>query len=65
MAASRWSLRKRLALGLVLTALLPVLLFSVAMLWSQWQRDSNDLMLRLDANARLSASLIDEFLESQ
>ncbi|HQA02886.1 diguanylate cyclase [Thermomonas sp.] len=65
MAASKWSLRKRLALGLVLTALLPVLLFSVAMLWSQWQRDSNDLMLRLDANARLSASLIDEFLESQ
>lgn len=64
-AKSGWSLRRRLALGLVLTALLPALLFSVAMLWSQWQRDSNDLMLRLDANARLNASLIDDFLESQ
>ncbi|MDE2407793.1 MAG: GGDEF domain-containing protein [Xanthomonadaceae bacterium] len=60
-----WSLRKRLALGLVLTTLLPVLLFSVAMLWSQWQRDISELRLRLDANARLSASVIDDFLESQ
>ena len=64
-ANSGWSLRRRLALGLVLTALLPALLFSGAMLWSQWQRDSSELMLRLDANARVNASLIDDFLESQ
>ena len=44
-----WSLRKRLALGLVLTALLPALLFSAVMLWSQWQREYDDLLLQLDA----------------
>lgn len=60
-----WSLRRRLAQGLVLTALLPMLLFGVALLWSQWQRDHNDLMLRLDANARLSATVIDDYLEAQ
>ncbi len=62
---SGWSLRKRLALGLVLSGLLPALLFSWAMLWGQWQRGYHDLLLRLDANARLNASLIDDFLESQ
>lgn len=60
-----WSLRKRLAQGLVLTALLPVFLFGVAMLLSQWQRNREDLLLRLDANARLSAIVIDDFLEAQ
>lgn len=60
-----WSLRTRLALGLLLTALLPALLFSAAVLWSQWRRDQQELHLQLDANARLNASLIDDFLESQ
>ena len=64
-ATPGWSLRKRLALGLVLTALLPALLFSAVMLWSQWQREYGDLLLQLDANARLNASLTDDFLESQ
>jgi len=60
-----WSLRRRLAQGLVLTALLPVLLFGAALLLSQWQRNREDLLLRLDANARLSASVIDDFLDAQ
>lgn len=60
-----WSLRRRLALGLVSVTLLPVLLFSVALLWSQWRSDRDTLFLRLDSNARLNASIIDDFLESQ
>ena len=43
-----WSLRRRLAHGLVLTALLPVLLFGAALLLSQWQRSRDSLLLRLD-----------------
>lgn len=64
-ATASWSLRRRLATGLVLTALLPVLLFGAAFLVSQWQRNYDDLMLRLDANARLNANVIDDFLEAQ
>lgn len=64
-ASASWSLRRRLAQGLVLTALLPALLFSAALLWSQWQRDRDDLLLHLDANARLNARVIDDFLETQ
>lgn len=64
-AADGWSLRRRLAQVLVSTALLPVLLFSVALLWSQWQRDRQDLLLRLDANARLSADSAEMFLDAQ
>ena len=64
-ATASWSLRRRLATGLVLTALLPVLLFGTAFLVSQWQRNYDDLMLRLDANARLNANVIDDFLEAQ
>lgn len=60
-----WSLRRRLALGMVVAALLPVLLFSAALLWSQWQRDHLDLMQRVDSNARLQASVVDDFLEGQ
>jgi diguanylate cyclase (GGDEF)-like protein len=64
-AKPTWSLRRRLAQGLVLTALLPVLLFGAALLLSQWQRSRDSLLLRLDANARLSASVIDDFLDAQ
>ena len=34
-----WSLRRRLALGLAMAALLPAILFSAALLVSQWRRD--------------------------
>ena len=60
-----WSLRQRLARVLVLTALLPALLFGVALLRSQWVSEHDSLMLRLDANARLIADATDDFLEAQ
>ena len=60
-----WSLRRRLALGLAMAALLPAILFSVALLVSQWRRDHQNLSDSLDASARLNAGLIDDFLESQ
>ena len=49
-----WSLRKRLARGLVLTAMLPMVLFAAILLVSEWQRNRDELMRRLDANATLS-----------
>ncbi|HEY1069376.1 MAG TPA: diguanylate cyclase [Thermomonas sp.] len=64
-SAPAWSLRTRLAQGLVLTALLPMLLFALVLLLSQWQRGREDLLLRLDANARLGASVIDDLLDAQ
>lgn len=64
-SAPAWSLRTRLAQGLVLTALLPMLLFAVVLLLSQWQRGREDLLLRLDANARLGANVIDDLLDAQ
>ena len=63
--AASWSLRQRLAQVLVLTALLPVLLFGMALLWSQWQADRDSLMLRLDANARTTADAMDDFLRAR
>jgi len=60
-----WSLRRRLALGLAMAALLPAILFSVALLVSQWRRDHQNLSDSLDASVRLNAGLIDDFLESQ
>ena len=60
-----WSLRKRLTRGLVLTALLPMVLFAASLLLGEWQRSRDDLLLRLDANATLSAGVIDDFLEAQ
>ena len=62
---SAWSLRRRLALGLVAAALLPAILFSVALLATQWRRDHQNLSATLDASVRLNAGLIDDFLESQ
>lgn len=58
-------MRRRLALGLAMAALLPAILFSVALLVSQWRRDHQNLSDSLDASARLNAGLIDDFLESQ
>lgn len=60
-----WSLRRRLALGLAMAALLPAILFSAALLVSQWRRDHQNLGDSLDASVRLNAGLIDDFLESQ
>ncbi len=58
-------MRRRLALGLVSAALLPAILFSAALLASQWRRDRENLTASLDASVRLNAGLIDDFLESQ
>ena len=60
-----WSLRRELTRMLVLTALLSALVFGMALLWSQWQRDQDDLKLRLGSNAQLSANAIDDFLQGQ
>lgn len=64
-ASGTWSMRHRLALGLALATLLPVLLFGAALLWSQWRDSRDTLMLRLDANARLNAGVIDDYLDAQ
>lgn len=58
-------MRRRLALGLAMAALLPAILFSAALLVSQWRRDHQNLSDSLDASVRLNAGLIDDFLESQ
>lgn len=60
-----WSLRKRLTKGLVLTALLPMVLFAGTLLLDEWQRSRDDLLLRLNANAALNAGVVDDFLEGQ
>ena len=61
----RWSLRQKLAQVLVLTALLPAVLFGAALLWNQWQRDHDDLVLRLGSNAQLAANAVGEFLQGE
>lgn len=63
--STHWSLRRKLTRMLVLTAMLPALVFGLALLWSQWQRDQGDLRLRLESNAQLSANAIDDFLQGQ
>ena len=62
---ARWSLRHELTRVLILAALLPALVFGVALLWNQWQRDQGDMRLRLGSNAQLSANAIDDFLQGQ
>ena len=61
--ATSWSLRSSLTRMLVLAALLPVLVFGAALLWSQWQRDRGDLLSRLSTGAQSSASTFDDFLD--
>ena len=51
-----WSLRQRLTRILLRAALVPVLVFGAALLWSQWQRDRDDMQLRITNNAQLSAN---------
>jgi hypothetical protein len=48
---------------LLLSALLPVIAFGVALLWSQWQRDREDLMLRLATSAQSTQNTFDDFLD--
>ena len=62
---ARWSLRQKLTRVLLLAALLPVVVFGIALVWSQWQRDRDDMELRLVSNAQLSANAFDDFLEGQ
>ena len=62
--ATRWSLRRELSRMLVLAALVPVLVFSVALLWSEWRRDRDDLMLRLAVGAQSSQTRFDDYLEA-
>ena len=65
LAPPAWSLRNRMTLGLLLTAVLPMVLFAGSLLVGEWQRNRDELLRRLDANATLNASVIDDFLESQ
>lgn len=62
---AQWSLRRELTRVLIIAALLPAIVFGVALLWSQWQRDQGDMKLRLGSNAQLSANAIDDFLQGQ
>ncbi|MFN3311129.1 MAG: diguanylate cyclase [Thermomonas sp.] len=64
-ASGTWSMRHRLAFGLALVTLLPVLLFGAALLWSQWRDSRDTLFMRLDANARLNAGVIDDYIDAQ
>lgn len=60
-----WSLRQRLKWGLVATALVPALLFGMTLLSSEWRSERDGIVVRLDANARLSASAMDDYLDAQ
>jgi diguanylate cyclase (GGDEF)-like protein len=48
---------------LLLSALLPVLAFGLALLLSQWQRDREDLILRLATSTQSSQSTFDDVLD--
>ena len=60
-----WSLRRRLKWGLVVAALLPALLFGITLLSSEWQGERDSIVVQLDANARLNASAMDDYLDAQ
>ena len=62
---AHWSLRQELTRVLVVAAVLPALVFGLALLWTQWQRDHDDMMVRLANNAQLSANAVDDFLQGQ
>lgn len=49
---------------MVLAALVPVLVFGVALLWSGMRRDRDELMVRLAVGAQGSQSTFDDFLEA-
>ncbi len=60
-----WSLRQRLKWGLVMAALLPAILFGMTLLSSEWRGERDSIVVRLDANARLNASAMDDYLDAQ
>ena len=60
-----WSQRQRLKWGLIAVALVPVLLFGVTLLSSEWRNERDSIVVRLDANARLNASAMDDYLDAQ
>ncbi len=60
---AQWSLRHELTRVLILAALVPAMVFGVALLGSQWQRDRDDLMVRLSTGAQSSENTFDDFLE--
>jgi diguanylate cyclase (GGDEF)-like protein len=62
--AARWSLRHELSRMLILAALVPVLVFSVALVVTEWRRDRDDLLLRLAVGAQSSQDAFDDFLEA-
>ena len=47
---------------LVLAALVPVLVFSLALLWSEWRRDRDDLIARVAVAAQSSQTRFDDYL---
>lgn len=49
----------------MLVAFLPALLFGGSLLRGQWRSEREDLVSRMDANARLTANAIDDFLDGQ
>ncbi len=60
-----WSLLQRLKWGLVIAALLPAILFGMTLLSSEWRGERDSIVVRLDANARLTASAMDDYLDAQ
>ena len=60
-----WSLLQRLKWGLVIAALLPAILFGMTLLSSEWRGERDSIVVRLDANARLNASAMDDYLDAQ
>ena len=60
-----WSLRQRLKWGLVVAALVPALLFGMTLLSSEWRGERDSIVVGLDANARLNASAMDDYLDAQ
>lgn len=57
------SLHYEISRVLVAAAMLPVLAFGLALLWTQWQRDRDDLVQRQQASAVLAANTIDDYLD--
>ena len=49
---------------LVLAALVPVMVFSLALLWSEWRRDRDDLITRMAVAAQSSQTRFDDYLEA-
>lgn len=60
-----WSLRQRLKWGLVGAAFVPAILFGMTLLSSEWRGERDAILVRLDANARLNASAMDDYLDAQ